>query len=74
MICGPTKKRGFKTEKGAINRIQEIFDGQGIENKHTPNSLRAYKCEYCGNYHLTSKESRGSIFNVRSNKKQNAEY
>lgn len=66
MICGPTSKRGFNTERGALNRAQEIFDGQGMENKDMPRTFRAYKCEFCGKYHLTAKEGRGSIVNVKS--------
>lgn len=46
--CGPTGKVMFKTYHKASVRLHEITD--------TP--MRVYKCEYCANYHLTSKDAR----------------
>jgi len=45
--CWLTKKEGFTTQEAALTRAGEL--NVGIE-------WRAYRCSYCGNYHLTSKE------------------
>lgn len=50
-ICGKTRKRMFKTEKGAQLRGMEI----GQENENF-NGFRVYKCMFCGFYHLTTQE------------------
>jgi len=48
----------FKTHAGALNRAAEIMEKteSGESNRRiTPDQWRAYKCEFCGLYHLTGK-------------------
>lgn len=42
--CGPTGKRLYKSEAAAMMAHPEM--------------PRAYRCEYCGGWHLTSKPAR----------------
>lgn len=46
--CGPTKKVMFKSHEQAVERIGEIFE-EGTPEK----SLRAYRCSFCGGWHIT---------------------
>jgi hypothetical protein len=55
MKCGVTKKVIFKSYNSAIVRITQILSDESNKD-YTPRQFRAYKCEYCGKYHLTSKE------------------
>ena len=58
MRCGVTRKVGFKTHAGALNRAAKIMqqENSGESNRRvTPEQWRAYKCEFCGLYHLTGK-------------------
>lgn len=55
MKCGVTKKVMFKTEKGAIIRGVEILE-ESTNRKVTPSKFRAYRCEFCGEFHLTGKQ------------------
>jgi predicted RNase H-like nuclease len=57
--CGATRKVIFKTERGALNRAVEIFN-EDTNRKATTDQFRAYVCEYCGKYHLTTKGLRNS--------------
>ena len=45
------KKRTYKTEEEAKSHLMWI-----VENNHYKNKVpcRYYKCQWCGNYHLTS--------------------
>lgn len=58
MKCGVTRKIGFRTHAGALNRAAEIMqqteDGES-NRRVTPGQWRAYLCEFCGMYHLTGK-------------------
>lgn len=47
-----TGKKTFLDKDSARKRAKEI----NIENKsnNDPTTLRCYKCEHCGNWHLTS--------------------
>jgi len=47
--CGATGKIMFKTHEAALERAAEIM-GQD----QTASLKRAYKCQYCGKYHITS--------------------
>mgnify|MGYP001608149830 CR=1 FL=1 len=49
--CGPTSKVIFKSYNAAIFRAEEILKSESSRS----NYFRAYKCEYCGFWHLTSK-------------------
>lgn len=51
--CGHTGKVSFKTEEGALNRGGQIWD-EGGNRRFTPNQWRAYRCQYCNSFHLTS--------------------
>lgn len=56
MKCGVTKKVMFKSYGHATNKIGEILDNKDNSNrKFTPNMWRAYSCEYCGGWHITTK-------------------
>lgn len=57
MICGATKKTIFKTHKAAMLRGDEILMDSCKIRKNSPSSYRAYKCEFCGFYHLSGKHS-----------------
>lgn len=50
--CGPTRKRRFPSAEAAHVRAAEILSR--IEAGYTL-VFRAYKCGYCGGWHLTSK-------------------
>ena len=49
--CGPTGKRRYKTAAGAM------IDGASLVQSEAwkSNTVRAYLCQYCRGYHLTSK-------------------
>ena len=53
MRCGFTGKVVFKSHEHAWRRAGEILN-ENTNRRHTPNSFRAYRCEYCGFYHLAS--------------------
>lgn len=58
MRCGVTRKVGFRTQNGALNRAAEIMqeDESGESNRRKqPMGWRAYHCIYCNGWHLTSK-------------------
>jgi hypothetical protein len=44
-ICGPTRKRIFKSHENALEFIGSV-DGNQLK--------RAYSCKYCGGWHVTS--------------------
>ena len=46
-ISACARKKKFKTKVEAENRCREILKDGGKE-------LRAYRCNFCGDYHLTS--------------------
>jgi hypothetical protein len=48
--CGVSRKRMFKTHEAALMLAGELPDDDG-----RPKPIRAYKCSYCGGWHLTSK-------------------
>jgi hypothetical protein len=53
--CGFTDKVCFPSERSALERAGEILDGQ--HNRRATNrasNFRAYRCEYCSQFHLTS--------------------
>jgi len=54
--CAVTGKRCFKSEGAAGKVIAQIRKGPRRPGG-TP--CRAYKCEFCGHYHLTSREAWG---------------
>lgn len=54
MRCGITGKVAFKSERGAQMRGAEILN-EGNFRRKSPEQFRAYKCEFCGMYHLTGK-------------------
>lgn len=49
--CGATHKRVFSSSQTAWVRAGEIL----TEGARGADEFRAYKCIYCGGYHLTSK-------------------
>lgn len=49
--CGATRKVRFKSEAHANWRIKEIQQ-EGMNARR----LDAYHCDYCGGFHLTSKQ------------------
>lgn len=57
MRCGFTGKVIFKSHEHALNRGGEILTGKS-NRRFTPNSFRAYRCEYCGFFHLASTKER----------------
>ena len=62
MKCGVTKKIVFKTHEGALIRGGEILC-ENSNRRSTPQQFRAYKCEYCGGYHITGKQlSRREVY------------
>lgn len=58
-------KKSFITKKDAVNRITEIKNEEGDNRK----PIRSYKCDKCGNYHLTSwsKNAKKKIENIKVN-------
>jgi len=54
MRCGVTKKVIFKSEEHAKFRAKEITT-KDSNRRFTPTKFRTYRCEYCGQYHLTAK-------------------
>ncbi len=52
MKCGPTKKRMFKSHEAAVARGVEILSKGEGPARHWQ-GFRAYKCIYCGGWHLT---------------------
>jgi hypothetical protein len=44
-MCGPTRKKRYKSHEDAVAHGAEIFGG----------NFRAYVCRYCGGWHLTTK-------------------
>ena len=58
-------KKSFITKKDAVNRITEIKNEEGDNRK----PIRSYKCDKCGNYHLTSwsKNVKRKIENIKVN-------
>jgi len=63
--CGPTGKHRFKSAAHALHRAAEILNSYDADpdsdqpepaKQYTqPKTLRAYLCQFCGGYHLTSK-------------------
>jgi len=51
--CGPTKKVCFKTAEAAHVRAGEILSEPDCNAKE----FRAYLCQYCNQWHLSSKQS-----------------
>jgi hypothetical protein len=45
----PTRKVRFKSHESALTRAGQILD----EGARGTNYFRAYRCEYCGGYHLS---------------------
>ncbi len=43
-------KKSFLTKEEAVNKIAKIQKEEGDNKK----PIRSYKCDKCGNYHLTS--------------------
>lgn len=54
MRCGITQKVTFKTHESALIRGGEILTSDNYR-KNKPTSFRAYKCKFCGFFHLTGK-------------------
>lgn len=54
MKCGVTRKIIFKTHQGALIRAGEIVC-EDSNRRSTPIAFRAYKCDFCGGYHITGK-------------------
>lgn len=52
--CGPTGKAIFKSLRSAMDRAEEIR----VESSNSVRFKRAYRCDFCGWYHLTSKPAR----------------
>lgn len=52
--CGVTGKVIFRTEGAAKQRIKEILSE---ETNRANNYLRAFQCNRCGYWHLTSKQN-----------------
>ena len=52
--CGATSKVIFRTEGSAQKRIKEILTQ---ETNRCHNYLRAFPCQMCGFWHLTSKSN-----------------
>ena len=50
--CGATRKVLFNSHEAAMLRAGEILDGESDATW-----LRAYRCQFCGGWHLTSKEA-----------------
>lgn len=49
--CGATRKVCFKSHAAAMARACEILGGDDPRAMQ----FRAYRCEYCGLFHITSK-------------------
>lgn len=45
------KKRKYRSEKKAEEKITEIFFSRGV-------NLRSYVCDFCGYHHITKKANR----------------
>ena len=61
-ICG-RKKLLFETEKKALRYLE--FNGEAIQREGE--TLRAYYCEGCGGWHITSKPYKPSYDNMAQN-------
>ena len=57
MRCGVTKKIAFKSHEAALMRGGEILTNES-KRKYTPNAFRAYKCQFCGFFHLSAVKER----------------
>lgn len=49
--CGVTRKVIFRSERSALDRGGEILEAGARGARH----FRAYACQYCGGYHISSK-------------------
>ncbi|MDE2097579.1 MAG: hypothetical protein KGL39_10060 [Patescibacteria group bacterium] len=50
--CGKTGKAMFRTHNAAMLRASEIMENDDCN----ATQFRAYRCLFCGSYHLTSQE------------------
>ena len=50
-ICGATSKRMFKSHEAAVNFVVERAESM-------PAVMRAYRCDFCSGWHLTSQAIR----------------
>lgn len=57
MKCGFTGKQVFKSHEKALSRGGEILASM-TNRKSKPVFFRAYQCEYCDGYHLSSSKQR----------------
>jgi len=52
--CGATHKVQFLTHEQALTRAGEILSAAPRSIQNRAGSFRAYRCKFCGLYHLTS--------------------
>lgn len=66
-LDGPCRKRAYDTKRECLEAIKVALVRS---DQPAPDQLRAYKCQHCKKWHMTSQEPRRPPWQSRRNSRQ----